>query len=67
VQLETFDWPLEGWSYDKESGDIFTPSGYSTRAQHIETALWVLSANVRTVGKRPIYSDESVGHADRRI
>ena len=57
MREEQLDWPLEGWSYNAE-GEITTRSGYTTSAQHIECALWMLGILLKNYTKNAIYSDE---------
>lgn len=57
MRKELFEWPLEGWAYDK-NGEIYTRSGYTTSAQHLEAALWIMGILLKQYAKDAIYSDE---------
>lgn len=57
MRKEEFGEPLEGWTYN-EQGEIFTASGYTTNAQHIEAALWIMGILLKQYAKDAIYSDE---------
>src|SRR5690348_9090201 len=60
MRREQFGWPLEGWAYG-ENGEIFTTSGYTTSAQHIESALWLLGIMMRSIGPWTMPSDTRPG------